>query len=171
MADITNVQVGVCSVSFNGADLGHTQGGVTVSFESTYHDVMVDYFGTDTVVDKVLTGQSFTAVVSLAESTLANLNIAIPTGDNSVTGKLTLGSKAGERLSTSAAELVLHPVANAAGDRSEDVVMWKAVSSEPVELPYKVDEDRVFEVTFFALPDETKTDGEYLGLIGDSAAV
>jgi hypothetical protein len=31
MADVTNVQLGVCSVSYNGLDLGHTLGGVEVS--------------------------------------------------------------------------------------------------------------------------------------------
>lgn len=167
MGTIANVKVGVCSVTFNSTDLGHTKGGVTVSYEPTYHDITVDEYG-ETVAEKVLIGENFTATVPLAESTLANVMVAIP-GSTDATDAATIGRKAGRRMSNDAATLVLHPIANAAEDRSEDVVLYSAVVSESVEVPFMVDGERVLECTFQAMIDSTKSDGTYLGLIGDSA--
>ena len=67
-----------------------------------------------------------------------------------------------------AAELVLHPIAN--DDLSEDAVIYKAIISNEIALPFTFDGERVIEVTFEALVDESKSDGNYLGLIGDSTA-
>jgi hypothetical protein len=39
-----------------------------------------------------------------------------------------------------------------------------------VTLVHTNDDDKVIEVEFLALIDETKSDGNYLGLIGDSTA-
>lgn len=169
MADIDNVKIGVCSVSFNAVDLGHTMEGVVVNYEPEYHDILVDRFG-NTVAEKVLIGEKLTAVVTLAEATIANLRVAIPTGSTSPATRMTIGRDTGLRMTSKAAQLVLHPIANAAGVRTEDVVFHKAVASEPIELPHKFDEERKFQVTFTALLDESKSSGNYLGHIGDSAA-
>lgn len=166
MADATNVKLGVCSVSFDGTDLGHTKGGVVVTYEPSIHEKTVDKYG-ETVVDAIVTGERLTAKVPLAESTLSNLGIAIPAGTESGS-KLNIGVDAGESLSGDAAELVLHPSANDADDLTEDVVFRSAVSIESVELNFMVDEEKVFEVTFLALIDESQSAGEYLGFIGDS---
>lgn len=167
MADATKVKLGTCNIIANGTDVGHSAGGCEGSYEPTYTDITVDMYGS-TPVNKVLTGEKMTAKVPFAESTLANLLLAIPQGTASAT-KLTIGSKAGKLASADAISLVLHPQANAAGDRSEDFVILKAVASSPVMLPYKNEGARVFEVTFEGIIDETKADGAYLGLIGDSA--
>jgi hypothetical protein len=63
---------------------------------------------------------------------------------------------------------VLHPVNKAANDDSEDIVIYKAVSSEPIELPFKVDGQRTFSVTFTALVDEGYTSTRRLGHIGST---
>lgn len=166
MSDIANVKLGVCSVEFNSVDLGHTKGGVTVTYEPTYHDLMVDAYG-ETVIDKKLLGEKFTAKVPLAESTLANLQIAIPEGTTDGS-KLTIGSTVGDSLSDEAKQLVLHPIANESTNLEDDVVFHKAVVASTIELPYQNDGERIIEVEFVALIDETKTDGNYLGFIGDS---
>lgn len=167
MADITNVKVGVCSVTFNGVDLGHSKGGVEVSYEPVYHDVTVDKYG-ETVVDKVLIGEKMVAKVPLAELTIANLKVAMPQGTfaGAANTRLLLGQNAGARASSSAAQLVLHPYNM--GTRANDIVFHKAFVSSTVDLKMKVDEENVFEVEFEALLDETKAQGNYLGLIGDS---
>lgn len=169
MADVTNVQVGPCSVTFNSTDLGHTKGGVEVSYEPVYKDVMVDKYG-ETVVEKYLVGEKLTAKVPLAEYTIANLKVAIPQGTLAGAGnaRLTVGAAAGKKATDDAAELVLHPL-NEAG-RDYDIVLHKAIVGSSVVLPHKVDEEKIVEVTFEALLDESKSDGNYLGLIGDSAA-
>ncbi len=167
MADILNVQVGVCTVTYNGVDLGHTQGGVEVSYEPTYHDVAVDKYG-ETVVEKYLTGEKFTAKVPLAEFTIANLRNAMPqsTFAGAANARITLGNTAGVKAKAVAYQLVLHPQIE--GTRRHDIVMHKAYVSEQVTLNHKNDEEKIIEVTFQALLDETKSAGNYLGLIGDS---
>lgn len=169
MADVTNVKVGVCSVNFNGVDLGHTIGGVTVSYEPIYKDVQVDLYG-QTTVEKYLVGEKLMATVRLAEKTIANLRVAIPqsTFAGAANARITIGAKAGKLATDDAAELVLHPVIE--GTRAYDIVFHQAIASAPVEIPHNNDEENAYEVTFEAILDESKSDGNYLGLIGDSTA-
>lgn len=169
MADVTNVQLGVCSVSFNGVDLGHTIGGVEVTYEPVNQDVMVDKYG-DTVVEKYLTGEKWTAKVPMAEFTIANLRRAIPQSQfaGAANARITIGAAAGKKASDDAAQLVLHPINE--GTARHDMVFYKAIATSEVTISMKNDEAKVIEVTFEALLDETKSDGNYLGLIGDSTA-
>ena len=169
MADVTNVQVGVCSVTFNGVDLGHTKGGVEVTYAPEYHDVTVDKYG-NTVVDKYLMGEKLTAKVPLAEYTIANIHKAI--GQSGVAGaadaRTTIGAVAGKKASTVAASLVLHPIGE--GTKRHDIVFYKAAIVSELTLRHAVDEEKIIEVEFEALLDETKADRNYLGMIGDSTA-
>ena len=169
MADITNVKVGVCDVTFNSVNLGHTIGGVEVTYEPVYKDVMVDAYG-ETIVEQYLIGEKLTAKVPLAESTIANMRNAIPqsTFAGAANARITIGAKAGKKSTDDAAELVLHP--SGEGTRAFDIVLHKAISSEGITLSHTNDGEKVIEVTFTALLDETKSDGNYLGLIGDSTA-
>ena len=168
MASITNVKLGVCSVSFNSVDLGHTKGGVSVTYTPTYHDVTVDKYG-ETVVDKRLLGEKMVATVPLAESTLANFQIAIPEGSTDG-DKITIGSSVGDSLLDSASQLVLHPMENESSNLDDDVVFNKAVVTSPVEVSFANDGERILNVEFEALLDESQEDGSYLGFIGDSTS-
>lgn len=167
MANTNNVKMGVCDVTFNGVDLGHTLGGVEVTYEPEYADIKVDKYG-NTLADKVLIGEKFMAKVPLAEFTIANLKNAIATATfaGAANSRITVGKSSGQRLSAVAYQLVLHP--RAEGTRAYDVVIHKAVVASEVLLSHKIDEQKVIEVTFEGLIDETKSDGNYLGLIGDS---
>lgn len=169
MADITKVKVGACSVTYNGVDLGHTKGGVEVTYEPIYHDVTVDKYG-ETVVEKVLIGEKLMAKVPLAESTIANLKNAIPQGEFAGAGnaRLTIGAVAGGKGSALAAQLVLHPVGE--GTRAFDVVLHKAYVANQITLNHVVDGEKIVECEFHALLDESKSADNYLGLIGDSTA-
>jgi hypothetical protein len=169
MADVTNVQLGVCSVSYNGIDLGHTLGGVEVSYEPVYQDIQVDKYG-ETIVNQVLTGEKLSAKVPLAEFTVANLKTAIPNATYAGAGnaRVLIGKSAGTKQTANAYQLVLHPTAE--GTKRHDVVLYKAVVSSQIMLAHKNDEKKIIEVEFTALLDETKTDGNYLGMIGDSTA-
>jgi hypothetical protein len=169
MADITKVQVGVCDVTLNGVNIGHTDGGVEVSYEPVYKDIMVDAYG-ETVVEKKLIGEKLTAKVPFAEYTINNLRNAIPMAEfaGAANARLTIGHKAGQSATARAYQLVLHPQNQ--GTRIYDIVMHKAFAQSQIVLQHKNDEQRTFEVEFVALLDETKADGNYLGLIGDSTA-
>lgn len=168
MSDISNVKMGVCSVKYGSTDLGHTKGGVTVTYEPDIHDITVDKYGS-TPAEKVLIGQKLRATVPLAETTIANLAIAIPEGDEG-TSSIKIGGEVGLRLSDAAETLVLHPIANESTDLSEDVVIYSAVVTNSISIPFKVDEERVVELEFEGIIDETREDGDMLGLIGDSSA-
>jgi len=149
--------------------LGHTLGGVEVSYEPVYKDVSVDKFG-ETVVEKYLIGEKLMAKVPLAEYTLANLKVAMPQASVAGAGnaRLTIGANAGQESKVDSAQLLLHPASE--GTRRHDIVFHKAIVTSSITLNHKVDEEKVIEVTFEALLDETKLNGNYLGFIGDSTA-
>lgn len=170
MGDITNVNMGVCSVTYNGVDLGHTEGDVVVTYAPDFFDRKVNKYGS-TIVEKVLRGEALRAKVPLAEFTIANLEVAIPAGtDDGSESRVDIGKGAGVEMSQYAYQLVLHPEVNDASDRSEDVVIRKALSTGELEIGHNNDGDKILEVTFEGLLDETQSDGEYLGFIGDSTA-
>lgn len=167
MAEVLNVQLGVCDIKINGVSVGHTIGGAELIYSPEYHETKVDkYTG---VVERYLIGEKFGVKANLAESVLSVLQHAIPfaTEDGS---KLTIGSYSGKRLSEKAKEIVLHPIANAEGDRSDDVVIYKGAATNEVVLPYKNDGERVFETMLEAFADEDRADGNMLGMIGDSTS-
>ncbi len=169
MGDVTNVQVGACQVTFNGVDLGHTKGGVEVTYEPVHTDVAVDAYG-ETIVEKFLRGEKLMAKVPLAEYTINNLRNAIPQSQfaGAANARITIGAKAGKKAKEDAAQLVLHPLIE--GTRRHDIVFHKAYVASQVVLNHTNEEEKIIEVTFEALLDETKSDGNYLGLIGDSTA-
>jgi len=169
MGSATNIKIGACKVLFGGRDLGFTKGGVTVNYAPEYSDIVADQFG-ETVVDKALLSEALTVTAPLTESQLDNIKVAIPLGTlaGATSGKLNIGKNAGARLSAVAAQLVLHPLANADADATDDLVLYKAVVTDEVEIGFNNDDQKVIEVTFLALVDTTKADGSWLGLIGDS---
>lgn len=169
MSDVTNVELGVCSVTFNDVDLGHTKGGVEVTYTPEYHDVTVDKYG-NTPVESYLIGENLEATVPLAEYTVANLHKAIPHSGVAGAGdaRTTIGALAGKKATDEAYELVLHPISE--GTRRHDIVFYKASIMSEVVLNHAVDEEKIIEVTFKALLDESKSDQNYLGMIGDSTA-
>lgn len=171
MGSTQNVKMGVCSVVYDGTDLGYTKGGTTFRYAPEYHDVTVDQFG-NTPINSYLIGELAEAKVNMAESTLALLHSVCPTATQVVDGnksKLTFGSKPGIELLSRAKKLVLHPQCMGA-DKSLDVTIHKAAIKSELNLNYKVDGEYVYEVTFVALVDETKLDGNLLFNIGDESA-
>lgn len=169
MGQAANVQLGICSVTFNGTDLGHTKDGAEFTYEPSYKDVTVDQYG-DTPVDSRLIGEKVTVKVKLAEYTLANLGVVIPHGQyaGAANARRTFGANAGKKASDVYAQLVLHPINE--GTRRYDLVLHKAFIHSAVPVPFKNDTERVLDVEFMAYVDETKSDRNYLGLLGDSTA-
>lgn len=175
-----NVRIGDCNIYIDKGDgqgeypLGSTHGGVEFSFEREFEDLTVDQFG-NMPVDMALTGQNLLIKCMLAEPIGRNLDFAIPEGSyaqNPATGepvdsKLGLGTDSGFLLSTEAGLMRLHPRALPSTSLNEDIYIWKAVSVETIVLPYTIDEQRVLEITFRALVDESQLSGLRLGRIGN----
>lgn len=173
MANINNLYVAAGSlVTFGGVDLGHTVDGVEVEWGREFTEVQTDLYG-KTPVDFVLQGQKATIKLKLAEITPGTLAYLTPEADYDVGSSsqhLHFGTKAGFSLRNTALQLVITPQANNVDGR-RTITFFKAVSTEPVSVSYKIDEQSVFEVTFTALVDESRaaTDGRLLGRVGPAA--
>lgn len=169
MPTATNIKIGACSVVFNNVNLGHTFGGVTLNYAPEMSEIFADQYG-NTPLDEVLKGERLTVTARLAESTIANFAVAVPASTlaGAGQGRATIGKDAGYRLSNKAYKLVLHPLVNASNNFDDDIVLHKAVVVDEVEVGYNNDDERILEVTFLALIDTTKSDGNYLGHVGDS---
>lgn len=170
MANIENIKIGDVEVYVDDVHIGHTKGGVTFSFEREFTDLTVDKYGTS-AIDMALTGNNLMVTVPLAEPTKENLSRAIPEGrydEGVVDDKVGLGRTSGYLLRQNAVELRLHPRKNAASNTDDDIFIWKAVSSEAVELNFAIDEQQILEITYRALVDESQPDGYHLGRVGNA---
>lgn len=76
-SDTKNVKLGVCTINYDGKDLGYTQGGVEVSVTTDTHEVEVDQFG-KTIVNEIIMKRNVKVKVPLAETTLENLVAIMP---------------------------------------------------------------------------------------------
>lgn len=168
MANATNIEVGVCEVTFGGTSLGHTKGGVTFTYEVDFYDITTDQYGTGAIVDKTINGERMMLTVPMSEYTLDNLAIAMPFGDNTTATRIDIGSDAGQKLSQFADVLVAHPIERLSTNRERDIVFHKAAVMEVGEISFSPEGERIVEVTFIALVDESQNENVYLGLIGDS---
>lgn len=169
MANALKVEMGAVQVSINGVDIGHCKGGAEVTYAPDFKESSVDLYGS-TPIEARLAGERFTAKVRFAEYTIANLRKAMPqtTFAGAGNARILIGSNVGQKASDDAVQLVLHPIDK--GTREHDVVMYKAAAISSVMINHTNEDDKVLEVEFVALVDETKSAGNYLGMIGDSTA-
>jgi hypothetical protein len=155
-SDTKNVKLGVCTISYDGKDLGYTQGGVQVSVKTDTHKVNIDQFG-KTTVNELIMSRDVSVKVPLAETTLENL-VAIMPGATLVTGaggekSVDVGVGIGVDLLSIAKELRLHPVSKPANDYSEDFVIPLAATSGALDFSYDVEKERLYSVDFTGYPD------------------
>lgn len=167
-----NVKLGVCRVSFGGEDLGFTKGGVEVTVETSTHEVTVDQMG-ETPINEYITSRTCTVNVPLAETTLENL-VKIMPGATMITDAtddtkryVEVPTGVGSSLLKVAQPLVLHPVANAEEDKSDDFTIARAATAGALNYSYQLDEERIYTCEFKAYADEDGT----LFKIGDTSAV
>lgn len=166
-SDTSNIKMGVCKITFGGTDLGYTKGGVDVEVTTETHKVVVDQFGS-TEVNEFIMGRNVKVKAPLAETTLENLVAIMPGATLVMDAGTPIGVKVttgiGESLLDTADELVLHPVANADADVSEDFVIPRAATAGALSFAYKVDAERIFNVEFTGYPDPVT---KVLFVVGD----
>lgn len=167
---VENIKLGVCLVQFNGVDLGSTKGGTELTYKGTWHYVTVDQAG-QTKVKKILIGEEASVKTNLAEDTFDNIVAACGGAAQKITDgtkhKVIFGRSPGFEAVSSV--LVLHPVA-AGASKEEDVTIYKASGTGELSRAFQLENERIIPVTFEALADLTRTDGDYLMCIGDSSA-
>lgn len=162
--DLSNIQTGPCQVTFGGNSIGHTMEGVRFNDTPDLRERMVDEYGT-MVVDLIYQGESLEVSTTMAEKTMVVLQTVFVWGYSRDTVTHGWGKIPGQKGSTNADVLRLHPLDVA--DNQEDVYLWKATVSEVDEVQFGViTADRVFGVTWTALIDESKSSGYLLGQIG-----
>ena len=167
-SDTKNVKLGVCTITFDGVDLGYTKGGVEVEVSTETKKVMVDQFGNSEINEYVM-GRTVKVKVPLAETTLENLVAIMPgaTLSGTTTKKVSVTNGIGISLLDLAAELVLHPVANAADNKADDFTVPLAMTPGAMTFSYKLDEERIFNAEFTGYPDPVT---KVLFIVGDKAA-
>lgn len=161
--DVGNITLGLANVQFAGTLLGLTKGGVTVNITQEVTDVIVDNWGESAVAsfDK---GVNVEVVVPMAEESLAKLGIALPTATNTGSGKLTVGTPAGTAITTGL--LIINPIT--AG--RANLIVYKARPSSNITVNYNLDDISIIEVTFKALIDSDRPDGDQLFRFGGPAS-
>jgi len=167
-ASVANIRLGQCTVTYNGQDLGFTKGGCEVSIKNDTTEIGVDEFGS-TSVRSFHRGTRIEVKATFAEYAIDTL-LKIINGAQLVEGAgdpevdaVTVGGKGGVDLV--GYPLVLHPTLDGVSD-DNDITIFKAVVIGQSKLPYKVDAEMTFEVTWLAILDEGKGDGDYLAEFG-----
>lgn len=168
-----DLELGPCRVYFgeegSESDVGRTQGGVTVSFNTDLADLMSDQFGTSPE-DQVITGQGATVTVPLAEYTLKNLAFALNQtvkttgGKQGVEGSILTGTK----LTDKAKSLLIKKYVG--GEISTDTEDWirfpLAAATGTFDISFDGSTQRIIEVTFTAFPNSD----DVLYILGDETA-
>ena len=162
--DVTKVIGGPAQFTLGGTQLSHTQGGITVTAKPSQHLVTVDEFGTTTCGIRH-TGDDVKMKVPFAEYTAAVLGAVYEAGrdQTAATGSkyLGIGRSAGYVYTTAAAQAVPYLTADAA----KLVSMLKVTPVGELVQEFNVDKDRLLEMEFACILDETATDGEMIGSI------
>lgn len=143
----SDFHIGAGELEINSVDVGHTTPeGIVVTVEPNVHLHQSGKWGTTPVKASII-GYEVTLQITMAETTLANLKRAIAgakTGGNN----LLIGGIAGQEVEGN--EIVLTPF-----DGTESWTFRNAVPTSPVEVLYQVENERVYQVTFTALVDES----------------
>jgi hypothetical protein len=145
---------------------------VDVEVTTETHKVEVDQFG-KSPINEIIMARNVSVKVPLAETTLENL-VKIMPGATLVTDsvdttkkKVLVTNAVGTSLLEKAKILVLHPQGLPASDKSEDFTVPLAMTPGALTFAYKLEEERIFNVTFTGYPDPlTKT----LFIVGDESA-
>jgi hypothetical protein len=153
----SDFHIGAGSLSVNGDDVGHTTPeGVVVNVAPNVHIHQSGKYGTTGVKASIL-GYEVTVQITMAESTLDNLERAIA-GATAAGSRVKLGGLAGREVV--GAEIILTPY-----DGTESWTFRNAVATGSVEVAYQVENERVYQVTFTALVDEDAAEDENIAFI------
>lgn len=163
--DFDNVVGGPACVKIGDVAQGHTAGGISIKVTPNNRPVLVDQFGTGECNVRHQ-GDVVRATIPFAEwiagtfTTIYNPGRDVTTGGS--TGRyLGIGRSAGYIYTT--ADLKLVPFLTA--DAAKLVQFYRATPIGDFEFKFNDKDDRIFQVDYACLVDETKTDGELTGKI------
>lgn len=168
MASAENIQLGSCSVTFNGVDLGYTKGGVDIEIKTDTQKFTVDYFNR-TVVREYVVNRTATVTIPMSETTYDNFKLMFAGSnyyDDGSTEKVNIITATGELLNDYSATLVLHPTGVDPADKSLDVTFPTCYPLGNTSFSFKPNEERIYEVEFNVIHNSTTG---VLFVVGDPA--
>lgn len=167
MLDEDNVLVGAGDLYVDGTHVGYTRDGVTFAFEREVYEVEADQAMNPIKTFRIK--ERLTIVTNLLEATLENLKIV---WDVIGTVETSEGQKAlhfgGGGSSLTEHEIIFIGVAP--GGFVRTITAYRCVSIESGEHAYVKNEETRIPVTFLAMEDSDKDEGERLGSIVDTTA-
>lgn len=174
--NLSNISISPCRLTFDGVDLGAVEGDVTVTTEVPISEIKVAQLGA-TVVDMVSNGGNFRIKARLLEVTPAQIKRLLPNMAQVGSTGVYAYNNIGDKFSSYAKELILHPLGKNDADKSADVKFFKAVATGMGEIPFGNETITGFEIEFVALPDFTVSPARFaffgdpaIGVIAASAA-
>jgi hypothetical protein len=174
MGTVTNIKVQPMEVTWGGTAMGFTEGDIELSLTEDHVDVTAHQEGTN-ILSAIRTGKHAELSLSLKETNTTLMKYIL--GQSGITATASGGSVAvigwGSNrdftpVLSQANKLILHPVANAASAKSEDICAWKAYPV-PESFSFSGENPSVLNVTFKIFPDTTKANKVRLLVIGDHA--
>ncbi|MCK4521993.1 MAG: hypothetical protein KAU20_05450 [Nanoarchaeota archaeon] len=162
-------ELGPCQVLYDNADVGATEGGVSIKMAEASADLKSDQSGSEPV-DTIITGVSAVIECSLASIDLANFAFAhkasVVTDGNKQ--KVVIIPNVGMSLRDNAKKLIVKPYVN--GIVTTDANKWFTFPLAGIkadeEVTYDVSTQRVIKVIFIAFASDT---GE-VAILGDETA-
>ncbi len=178
-AVVSQFPLGVCAVSYNGADLGLTSlKGAVIKTKTKFTDTMAGKYG-QVATGKFIDGQGIEADFELTQSQLSMLAACYP-GVTKITGtsgasKLAFGLLAGTKLAQGA--LVLTPVLGSGATPDAQTGAYSPGFNITITQAVAIGEftktwngsEYVWPVKFEGLIDTGKTNGRLLAAVGDDS--
>lgn len=168
--DLSAIENGPVRLTFGGAVFGFTMEGVAFNYEPTWNTLAVDETGPESDADLMLAGQRLSIVTRIPEFTFQKMKDLFPGSILSTSGPdtvVTVGRAAGLRASGVAKQLIIHPIAEDLAVTKRDVTVHLCIVKEGPTFEYQAAEALMREVTFAAIFDFSKADGNRLFAIGD----
>jgi len=169
------LELGPCQVEYDSADLGKTNGGVTVTIKDDSVDLVSDQYGSSPE-DTIITGTSVEVTMALAEIDISTLESILQpqidtAGETSSADAVAGRNKVGTSLLTEGAILKLTKYAGGAPSTdAKDVLVFPAAAPlGDVELSYDASNQRVLNATFKCFPGIVNSE-DCIYYIGDESA-
>jgi len=166
MGTIANVVVSGINIalSIDGTNLGYTEDGVSIKHKVTHYDIEADQ--SINILGKKKIKETVEIGVNVEEATLANIKIAMGEENtiltNGGTSRLSFGG------GTTVTEHALLFVGIAPGtNKTRKYNIYKAVSINIGENSYKKGKMTLIPLTFEAIADTAKPEGEQFGYYSD----
>lgn len=139
-----------------GANLAATLAAAAIKIAAAVPEIDVVASATVLTITGAEQGATENSIVLAKTGTVATVSGATLSGGVDATKrKVSVTSGTGISLLSIAKELVLHPIAKDASDKSEDLVIPLAATAGAMNFAYKYDAERVFDCEFKGYPDAT----------------